>query len=165
MESFSHNKKNGGQHVSKSKRQCIAHNDEQKSFSNKALSLTSYLELKTRAIGTDGNEAGSSGDASSKSYGKNIDITMPTSVEKVTWFEFELDALLVGVRRYGQDNWDTILANTSLRVLKDETPQDLCMKWKEELHKILSSFRKSTPIGILETPPSFTSNYYHGSSS
>ncbi|KAF7824400.1 protein CHROMATIN REMODELING 4 isoform X1 [Senna tora] len=84
------------------------------------------------------NGADSSGHASSKSYGKNID-TLPTSVEKVTWSEIELDALWVGVRRYGQENWDTILADSSLRVLKYKTPQDMRMKWKEELHKILSS--------------------------
>ncbi|KAF7826297.1 protein CHROMATIN REMODELING 4 [Senna tora] len=98
------------------------------------------------------NGADSSGHASSKSYGKNID-TLPTSVEKVTWSRIELNALWVGVRRYGQENWDTILADSSLRVLKYKTPQDLRMKWKEELNKILSSFQKATPIGILETPP------------
>ncbi|KAF7810482.1 protein CHROMATIN REMODELING 4 isoform X1 [Senna tora] len=98
------------------------------------------------------NGADTSGHASSKSYGKNID-TLPTSVEKVTWSGFELDALWVGVRRYGQENWDTILADSSMSVLKYKTPQDLRMKWKEELHKILSSFQKATPIGIMETPP------------
>ncbi|KAF7824396.1 uncharacterized protein G2W53_022540 [Senna tora] len=63
MESLSRNKKNGGQRESKSKRQCTTH-DEQKSFSNKALCLTSNalkskashdsLAMPTRAIGTDG---------------------------------------------------------------------------------------------------------------
>ncbi|KAF7810507.1 protein CHROMATIN REMODELING 4 [Senna tora] len=65
---------------------------------------------------------------------------MPTLLEKVTWSGLELDALWVGVHKYGQEDWDTILAYTSLRVLKDKTPQDLCTKWKEELHKIISSF-------------------------
>ncbi|KAF7826295.1 protein CHROMATIN REMODELING 4-like [Senna tora] len=54
MESFCR-KENGGQRVSKSKRQYTAHDDDQKSFSNKVLYLTSYLQLKTRAIGTDGH--------------------------------------------------------------------------------------------------------------
>ncbi|KAF7826292.1 uncharacterized protein G2W53_017456 [Senna tora] len=218
MESFSHNKKNGGERVSKNKRQ-YTDDDEQKSFSNKALCLTSIalkskashenLELKTCAIGMDGcvpeedwqcpncnnidklfedvmvssvncslcskiRKILISSDAKeemSKSCSTNqererarvkeevewrmwierdeegvrsgrrecddVDFMLFSQrlvgkknniVEKVTWSGLELDALCVGVHRYGQENWDTILANTSLRVLKDETPQDLCMK-------------------------------------
>lgn len=48
------------------------------------------------------------------------------------WSELELDALWIGVRRYGQHNWSSILADPRMYILKKRTPQELATKWNEE---------------------------------
>lgn len=74
------------------------------------------------------------------------------SAEKVTWSGLELDALWVGVRRYGQEDWTTVLADPSLRVLKNKTPHDLAVRWKEEIQKIISLQNPSSALISNERP-------------
>ncbi|KAI4323247.1 hypothetical protein L6164_022868 [Bauhinia variegata] len=55
----------------------------------------------------------------------------------VSWSEEELDALWVGVRRYGAGNWDAILGDPSLNCLKNKTQEDLSARWNKDLRKFL----------------------------
>ncbi|XP_020574057.1 protein CHROMATIN REMODELING 4 [Phalaenopsis equestris] len=53
------------------------------------------------------------------------------------WSEDELDALWIGVRRHGKGNWDAMLRNPKLKILKNRSVEELIFKWNEEQHKIM----------------------------
>ncbi|XP_054813514.1 uncharacterized protein LOC129314174 [Prosopis cineraria] len=53
------------------------------------------------------------------------------------WSQIELDALWIGVRRYGQGNWERILTDQAGFIFKNKTPQDLSTRWNMELLKIM----------------------------
>lgn len=62
----------------------------------------------------------------------------------------ELDALWVGIRRHGVDNWDTIVEDPTLAILMlcKKTSQDLALRWQKEgekMHSILISSGHFTP--------------------
>ncbi|CAN6457320.1 unnamed protein product [Victoria cruziana] len=54
-----------------------------------------------------------------------------------SWSEDELDALWVGVRRYGKGSWDSMLRDPKLRFSKHRIPEELSERWEEEQLKIL----------------------------
>lgn len=53
------------------------------------------------------------------------------------WSEDELDALWIGVRRHGKGNWDAMLRDSKLKILKNRSVEELLFKWHEEQHKIM----------------------------
>lgn len=55
------------------------------------------------------------------------------------WSELELDVLWVAVRRHGQGNWEAILADPNIKLLKNKTPQELATRWIKESQKIFPS--------------------------
>uniref|UniRef100_A0A2N9IYW3 PHD-type domain-containing protein n=1 Tax=Fagus sylvatica TaxID=28930 RepID=A0A2N9IYW3_FAGSY len=55
------------------------------------------------------------------------------------WSEEELDCLWMGVRRYGQGNWETMLRDPTLNFSKDKTPEDLSERWNKERLNFLNS--------------------------
>ncbi|KAI9086947.1 hypothetical protein K1719_031108 [Acacia pycnantha] len=78
------------------------------------------------------------------------------------WSELELDALWVGVRRYGQNNWEKILTDPTGFIFKNKTPQDLSTRWNIELLKI----HKPCPQQPISSSifPTISSSLRHGSS-
>ena len=70
-----------------------------------------------------------------------------------SWSEFELDALWVGVRRHGQDNWESILEDPLMGLLKNKTPQDLYRRWEKETLKI---FPSAVPLSTRNVLPPAT---------
>ncbi|KAI9116396.1 hypothetical protein K1719_012563 [Acacia pycnantha] len=74
------------------------------------------------------------------------------NAKEIPWAGVELDALWVGVRRHGADNWDTILGdpNLCILVLCKKTSLDLSLRWKKELEKMSSILQAS---GYLLSPP------------
>lgn len=68
----------------------------------------------------------------------------------VEWNGMELDALWIGVRRYGQAKWEQILGDPYLRKYfnKKKTPYDLYTKWKAHHQKISSSSPKPPKNGV-----------------
>ena len=55
------------------------------------------------------------------------------------WSEEELDCLWMGVRRYGQCDWDTMLRDPTLNFSKDKTPDDLSERCNKERLNFLNS--------------------------
>lgn len=53
-----------------------------------------------------------------------------------SWTEMELDCLWVGIRKYGQRNWNAILADPRMILLRKRTPQELSARWDQEVLKI-----------------------------
>ncbi|XP_031494367.1 protein CHROMATIN REMODELING 4 isoform X2 [Nymphaea colorata] len=70
-----------------------------------------------------------------------------------SWSEDELDALWVGVRRYGKGNWDSMLRDSKLRFSKHRIPEELSERWEEEQLKILDGV--NFPSQEIEQPESF----------
>lgn len=67
------------------------------------------------------------------------------------WSEDELDALWIGVRRYGKGNWDAMLRDPKLKFSKHRIAEDLSTRWTEEQHKIMdgpafAALKSSKPI-------------------
>lgn len=52
------------------------------------------------------------------------------------WSEDELDSLWIGVRRHGKGNWEIMLKDPKLRFSLQKTPDDLSLRWNEELVRI-----------------------------
>ncbi|PKA62833.1 CHD3-type chromatin-remodeling factor PICKLE [Apostasia shenzhenica] len=53
------------------------------------------------------------------------------------WSEDELDALWIGVRRYGRGNWNSMLRDPKLKILRHRSFEELSSRWTEEQLKIL----------------------------
>lgn len=51
---------------------------------------------------------------------------------KDTWFDDELDALWIGIRRYGEGNWDVMLRDPRLKFSKHKTSEELSARWRSE---------------------------------
>lgn len=64
------------------------------------------------------------------------------------WSEVELDALWMGVRKYGEGNWNAILEDSSLPLLKDKTFEEMATRWKEETSKVFPA-AKPLPINTM----------------
>ncbi|KAL5731346.1 DNA helicase [Ranunculus cassubicifolius] len=60
------------------------------------------------------------------------------------WSEDELDALWIGVRRYGKGNWEAMIRDPMLKFSKYKIPEELSAKWEEELPKIILDDQKSS---------------------
>ncbi|KAF9587631.1 hypothetical protein IFM89_004463 [Coptis chinensis] len=61
------------------------------------------------------------------------------------WSEDELDALWVGVRRYGRGNWDYMLRDPKLKFSKHRTSEELSVRWEEELVRIFDEAAQPAP--------------------
>ncbi|CAL5008971.1 unnamed protein product [Urochloa decumbens] len=55
------------------------------------------------------------------------------------WSEEELDFLWIGVRRYGINNWNSMLRDTRLHFSNSRMPEDLAKQWDKEQKKLLTS--------------------------
>ncbi|POO03017.1 Octamer-binding transcription factor [Trema orientale] len=69
------------------------------------------------------------------------------------WTEEELDSLWIGVRRYGRDNWGSMLRDQRLHFQPWRMERDLAERWEEEQSKLLNGtfapqFRHSKAQGI-----------------
>ncbi|KAL6976050.1 DNA helicase [Sarracenia purpurea var. burkii] len=64
------------------------------------------------------------------------------------WFEEELDALWLGVRRYGPGNWEAMLKDPTLRFSKFKTSEDLSERWKTEKQIILHCEKSQAHINL-----------------
>lgn len=86
----------------------------------------------------------------------------------IQWSEEELDFLWLGVRRHGQNNWNTILTDTNLCFLKSRVAEDLAEQWAKERKKIVNEVfyepRKFTrpvhPPSTFATKTAANSHYY-----
>ncbi|GAU47944.1 hypothetical protein TSUD_99020 [Trifolium subterraneum] len=72
------------------------------------------------------------------------------------WSENELDTLWIAVRKYGIENWEAVLRDPSMQILRSKTAEGLAIRWEKEALKIFPP-----PPPIL----SVLSNNFQGSSS
>ncbi|XP_042466183.1 uncharacterized protein LOC122048716 [Zingiber officinale] len=64
------------------------------------------------------------------------------------WLEEELDCLWVGVRRHGQQSWNTLLADPNLSFKRFRVAEDFNKQWEKELAKILNGIMIPHPISV-----------------
>ncbi|XP_065858857.1 protein CHROMATIN REMODELING 4-like [Euphorbia lathyris] len=69
------------------------------------------------------------------------------------WIEQELDSLWVGVRKFGQGNWQQMLKDSSLYFSKVKTEEDLAKRWKVERLKIVNSSEDNSMPSSEDQPP------------
>ncbi|XP_073011714.1 uncharacterized protein [Typha latifolia] len=71
------------------------------------------------------------------------------------WSEDELDFLWIGVRRYGVNNWNAMLADPRLCFSKARVAEDLAERWQIEQRKLLSDtlFQPTRPSRLNLSPP------------
>lgn len=71
--------------------------------------------------------------ASQDNHSKQHPVSLSSSANlKDTWFDDELDALWIGVRRYGEGNWDVMRRDPRLKFSKHKTSEDLSARWRSE---------------------------------
>jgi hypothetical protein len=75
---------------------------------------------------------------------------------QANWSENELDALWIAVRKYGIENWEAVLQDPSMQILRNKTAEGLAIRWEKEVFKI---FPPPPPIWTV------LSNNFQGSSS
>lgn len=61
------------------------------------------------------------------------------------WFEEELDALWLGVRRHGVGNWESIVKDPTLHFSPCKKPEDLSQRWSVERLKALGDNQVQYP--------------------
>lgn len=83
--------------------------------------------------------------------GSGIDNSVKKRFRVIPWTEDELDALWIGVRRYGKGNWDAMLGAPKLKFSKHRTCEDLAARWEEELGKIFDDTTQTGPKLIKPT--------------
>ncbi|OAY30082.2 hypothetical protein MANES_14G007252v8 [Manihot esculenta] len=78
------------------------------------------------------------------------------------WLEEELDSLWMGIRRYGQGNWEVMLRDPSLTFSKHKTIDDLSRRWNKEKLKIINPGNGSTilPSSVFRDSTDQRKNYF-----